>query len=134
LGHDDVVFSDQFRTMNHYLRGPEARPLSGDPGPLAQSLRALEETGRGGALWIVAPYSARGGHRTSPKLGGFKAWVYDNCRLRNAIGVARLDFRQNELQIYSCPATAPVSVIRASGSLRSSDSSRVPPSVEGSRR
>lgn len=134
LGPEDVVFSDQFRTMSHYLRSTEVQRLSGDSGALVQSLRALRETGRGGALWIVAPYASRGGHRTSPKLGGFKAWIYDNCQLRNAIGVARLDFRQNELQIYSCPTTAPSGVTRPTRTLTSPDSTLAPSSVERSRR
>ncbi|MEA2725017.1 MAG: hypothetical protein QOH59_2788 [Gemmatimonadales bacterium] len=101
----DVVFSDQWRTMDHYLRGTEVQPLSGDPGVLGQALRQLQDTGRGGVVWVVAPYSARGGLRTNPRIGTFKTWIYENCRLRNAIGVARLDFRQNELQIYSCSWT-----------------------------
>ena len=101
----DVVFSDQWRTMDHYLRGTEAQPLSGDPGVLREALRNLQETRRGGAVWVVAPYSARGGLRTNARIGLFKAWIYENCQLRNAIGVARLDFRQNELQIYNCSVT-----------------------------
>lgn len=115
----DVVFSDQFRTMTHYLRGTQVQHLSADPAPLMQSLRVLQQSGRGGTLWIVMPYSSRGGHRTNPKLSSFKPWIYDNCQLRNAIGVARLDFRQNELQIYSCPPTAPSGVTRPIGALSS---------------
>ncbi|HEY5940893.1 MAG TPA: glycosyltransferase family 39 protein [Gemmatimonadales bacterium] len=101
----DLVFSDQWRTMDHYLRGTEAQPLSGDPGVLREALRKLQDKGGGGALWVVAPYSARGGLRTNARIGIFKAWIYENCRLRNALGVARLDFRQNELQIYNCSVT-----------------------------
>jgi hypothetical protein len=102
----DVVFSDQWRTMDHYLQGTEVQPLNGDSGALGQALSKLHDTRRSGALWIVAPYSARGGLRTNPKIGTFKAWIYENCQLRNALGVARLDFRQNELQIYNCSGTA----------------------------
>ncbi|HWN18345.1 MAG TPA: hypothetical protein VNO19_05460, partial [Gemmatimonadales bacterium] len=101
----DVVFSDQWRTMDHYLRGTEVQPLSGDPEILREALRSLQETQRSGAVWVVAPYSARGGLRTNARIGPFKAWIYQNCQLRNAIGVARLDFRQNELQIYNCSVT-----------------------------
>ena len=31
-------------------------------------------------------------------------WIYENCQLRNTVGVARLDFRQNQLQVYRCPS------------------------------
>jgi hypothetical protein len=34
-------------------------------------------------------------------------WIYTNCQLRNTIGVGRLDFRQNYLQIYRCPPLTP---------------------------
>jgi mannosyltransferase len=118
LNPGDAVFSDQFRTMRHYLRGVQARHLSADPAPLTQALDLLQQSGHG-ALWVVAPYSSQGGHRTNPKLGSFKAWIYQNCQLRTAIGVARLDFRQNELQIYRCPPLPPVGSFAQDG-----DSSR----------
>jgi hypothetical protein len=102
VGPDDVIFSDQLPTMVHYLRGARLRQLVADPNVLGESVRALEASDGGGTLWIVAPYSARGGHRTNPGLGGFKAWIYQNCRLRNAVGVARMDYRINELQIFEC--------------------------------
>lgn len=105
----DVVYSDQPKVMTHYLQGPEARRLVADPPLLMQSIRMLTQTGRGGSLWIVSPYSSRGSHRTNPKIGGLKAWIYDNCRLRSAVGVARLDFRVNELEIFQCPAPLPPS-------------------------
>jgi Dolichyl-phosphate-mannose-protein mannosyltransferase len=103
LGPEDVVFSDQHRTLSHYLRRGKAQRLVADPAPLMQSVRALHEAGSGGTLWIVKPAAARGGHRTNPELGTLHGWIYQNCQLRNSIGVARLDFRQNELEIYGCP-------------------------------
>jgi hypothetical protein len=102
LGPGDVVFSDQYRTLSHYLKRGEARRLVADPAPLIQSVRGLDQAGAGGALWIVKPAAAQGGHRTNPGLGTLQGWIYQNCQLRNSIGVARLDFRQNELEIYSC--------------------------------
>jgi hypothetical protein len=106
-GPDDVIFSDQPVVMTHYLRAPEAQRLVADPPLLMQSERMLQESGRGGTLWIVVPYSSRGGHRTNPKIGSLKAWIYDNCQLRTVVGVARFDFRVNELQIFGCrPTTA----------------------------
>lgn len=102
VGPGDLVYSDQFRTVSHYLPGMKIQHLSADPRLLNRSLEGLERSGHGN-LWIVAPYSARGGHRTTARLNDFKGWVWDHCQLREAIGVARLDFRQNELQIYRCP-------------------------------
>jgi hypothetical protein len=110
LAPGDLVYSDQFRTVNLYLPGTVVHHLSADPTALTQSLRALQDSRRGATLWIVAPYSARGGYRTTPKLNSFKTWIYQNCQLREAIGVARLDFRQNELQIYRCPPGGPVDI------------------------
>jgi mannosyltransferase len=110
VGPGDLVYSDQFRTVSHYLPGIRIQHLSADPRPLTRSLEGLEESGRG-TLWIVAPYSARGGHRTTARLNDFKGWVWDHCQLREAIGVARLDFRQNELQIYRCPPEVPTGTV-----------------------
>ena len=95
----DVVISDQSEVTTHYLQGRRAERLVADPQLLSQTVQRLEN---GRSLWIIAPYSAHGGHRTNPRLGGLKSWIYDNCRLRHVVGVARLDFRVNELQIYQC--------------------------------
>jgi hypothetical protein len=107
LSPGDLVYSDQFRTMRLYLTQTPIQHLSADSTALEEGLRGLERSRPAAALWIVAPYSARGGHRTSPKLESFKEWLYNHCQLREAIGVARLDFRHNELQIYRCPPVAP---------------------------
>jgi hypothetical protein len=100
LGPGDVVLSDQSEVTTYYLKGYHAGRLVADPQQLTRQVQSLNDTT---SLWIVAPYSARGGHRTNPKLGGLKIWIYDNCRLRHVLGVARLDFRVNELQIFQCP-------------------------------
>jgi Dolichyl-phosphate-mannose-protein mannosyltransferase len=107
LAPGDIVFSDQYQVLMHYLGDTEVQPLRGDPAPLRESARELGAGGTGGTLWIVAPVSSRGGHRTNPKIDNLKGWIYSNCQLRNSIGVARLDFRQNELQIYRCPPELP---------------------------
>jgi mannosyltransferase len=99
----DIVFSDQPQVMTHYLGRTEAQRLVPDPPSLTESVHQLNQSG-GGAVWLVAPYTSRGSHRTNPKIETLKSWIYDNCRLRNEIGVARLDFRVNELQIFECPA------------------------------
>ncbi|MEO8089901.1 MAG: glycosyltransferase family 39 protein [Gemmatimonadales bacterium] len=102
----DIVFSDQPQVMTHYLGGAEAQRLVPDLPLLTRSVHQLSEPG---SVWIVAPYTAKGSHRTNPKIISLKSWIYDNCRLRNAVGVARLDFRVNELQIFECsPAQAGV--------------------------
>ncbi len=95
----DVVVSDQSEVTTYYLAGRKAERLVADPPRLTRTVESLPD---GRSLWIIAPYSAQGGHRTNPKLGGLKSWIYDNCRLRHVVGVARLDFRVNELQIYQC--------------------------------
>jgi hypothetical protein len=99
LGPGDMVFSDQSEVTTHYLQGRTAERLVADPQLLTQSVQNLDDSA---SLWIIAPYSAQGGHRTNPRLGGLKSWIYDNCRLRHVVGVARFDFRVNELQIYQC--------------------------------
>lgn len=99
----DLVYADQFRTVALYLPDRKVQHLAADPVALSRSLQRVRASGEGGTLWIVAPYAPKGGHRTTPKLNDFKSWLYANCQLRESIGVARLDFRQNELQIYRCP-------------------------------
>jgi hypothetical protein len=99
----DVIFSDQFLVLSHYLGGSVVERLIADTTPLAKTAGQLHAAGSTGTLWIVVPYSARGGHRTHPKIESLKSWIYSNCQLRNTVGVARLDYRQNELQIYRCP-------------------------------
>jgi hypothetical protein len=98
----DVIFSDQFKVLVHYLPGAEIRRLH-DPAQLGQSVGLLNQTGRGKALWVVTPAPSHA-FRTGPKLGSLRGWIYDNCQLRNTIGVGRVDFRQYHLQIYRCPA------------------------------
>jgi hypothetical protein len=101
----DVVYSDQPMVLDHYLEGMVVRHLRPDTLPLRQEMRGLKESGRG-ALWIVAPGL---GHtfRTNLKGGGLIDWIYGNCQLRNITGKGRVDFRQQYLQAYRCPPTAP---------------------------
>ena len=105
LGPGDVVFSDQAKVLEFYLRGATIHYLRGDPAPLAQSLRTVQASGSGRAVWVVSPASAHA-FRTNPKLGGLQGWIFDHCQLRNTIGVGRMDFRQFHLQIYRCPPVA----------------------------
>ncbi len=103
LTRGDVVFSDQAKVLAHYLPGTEvAHMVRADTVPLVRSMRALRQSGAGGALWIVVPAPSHA-NRTNLKLGGLITWIYDNCQLRNTIGVGRLDFRQQYLQVYRCP-------------------------------
>ena len=98
----DVVFSDQFKVLTHYLPGAQVDKLGGDPAPLVQSVQVLRQSDLGGSVWVVAPAPSHA-FRTNPKIGSLNGWMYDNCQLRNTIGVGRLDFRQYHLQIYRCP-------------------------------
>jgi dolichyl-phosphate-mannose-protein mannosyltransferase len=111
LSPEDVVFSDQSHAMAHYLPGTPVQRLRGDPTLLIQSQRTLNQSGRGGTLWIVAPAPSHA-FRTNPELGKLNQWLYDNCQLRNTIGRGRVDFRQQYLQIYHCPPAAPEGVSR----------------------
>jgi mannosyltransferase len=104
LAPGDMVFSDQFRVMTYYLPKAPVLPLTADTGALGRSLRELQESERRGRLWIVAPYTARGSRQTAANLSGLKRWIFNTCQLQNAVGVARLDFRVKELQIFRCPA------------------------------
>jgi len=102
----DVVFSAQSRVTAHYLRGTQVQPLAPDSAQLMQSARVLRQSGRGEALWIVAPAPSHA-FRSNLKRGGLIRWMYDNCQLRNSLGVGRIDFRQQYLHIYRCPPTGP---------------------------
>jgi hypothetical protein len=97
----DLVFSDQYQVLGHYLPTSRVARLTADPLSLAQMVRTMRESGE--AVWIVAP-GASHSFRTNPRLGSLMSWIYQHCQLRNAVGVARLDFRQNQLLIYRCPA------------------------------
>ena len=35
--------------------------------------------------------------------GGLARWLYSNCQLGNTVGVGRIDFRQQYLQVFRCP-------------------------------
>jgi hypothetical protein len=106
LTAEDVVFSDQPLVTAHYLPGRPVQRLIADPARLARARSVLHSNGRGGALWIVAPAPSHA-FRTNARIGSLNDWMYDNCQLRNTIGVGRVDFRQNFLQVYRCPPAAP---------------------------
>jgi hypothetical protein len=103
---EDVVFSDQHEVLSHYLPGAQVQRLAADPPRLMRAVSGLKQAGRGGVLWIVSPAPSHA-FRTNPNLASLNHWMYDNCQLRNTIGVGRVDFRQQYLQIYRCPPAAP---------------------------
>jgi hypothetical protein len=102
----DIVFSDQPMVLAHYLPQHPVRHLRPFLKFLTEAMSELRQSGRGGSLWIVAP-AASHAHRPNLKQGGIINWIYDSCQLRNTIGVGRIDFRQNYLQIYQCPSLMP---------------------------
>jgi hypothetical protein len=106
LGPEDVVFSDQPSVTAYYLPERDVQRLVADPAVFIEAGNVLRRAGRGGVLWIVLPARSHA-FRTNPKLNNLNSWIYDNCQLRNTIGVARVDFRQNYLQVYRCPPAAP---------------------------
>ena len=103
LAPGDVVFSDQHMVLAHYLPSVPVQRLRPDSASLAQSLRELRQSGQGQAVWIVAPAPSHA-FRTNLKAGGLLTWIFDNCRVRHTRGVGRVDFRQEYLQVYRCPA------------------------------
>jgi hypothetical protein len=105
LGPADVVVSDQPMVLDHYLPGPKVQRLQHDTTPLAESVRVLRESGRGGTLWVVAPAPSHA-FRTALKQGGLAAWLYENCQLGNTAGRGRVDFRSQYLQAFRCPPVA----------------------------
>jgi hypothetical protein len=107
LAPGDVVVSDQPVVLAYYLPGRDVQRLVADPARFSQMQSALQRAGRGGALWIVSPAPSHA-FRTNSKLKSLNGWMYDNCQLRNTIGVARVDFRQNFLQVYRCPPLVPI--------------------------
>jgi hypothetical protein len=104
LGPEDPIFSDQPLVLAHYLPGHQVQRLR-DPKALIQEAHRLRESGRG-VIWIVVPARSHA-FRTSPQLGSLSHWMYQNCQLRNTVGVGRLDFRQQYLQVYRCPPGPP---------------------------
>jgi 4-amino-4-deoxy-L-arabinose transferase-like glycosyltransferase len=98
----DIVYSDQPIVLTHYLTGKKVERLRYNVAPLTESLRAARQSGPDGALWIVAPGLSHA-LRTNLKQGGLIRWIYDHCQLTNTVGVGRIDFRQQYLQVYRCP-------------------------------
>jgi mannosyltransferase len=98
----DVVFSDQSGVLAHYLPGTTVERLTPDPARLGETVRALQQSRPESALWVVAPAPSHA-FRTNPNLGSLSRWLYDYCQLRNSIGVGRVDFRQQYLEIFRCP-------------------------------
>jgi dolichyl-phosphate-mannose-protein mannosyltransferase len=105
MGPGDVVFSDQFKVVTHYLPGADVQRLSPDTNRLTQSVQ-VHQSGDPRAVWIVAPAPAHA-FRTNPHIGQLRRWIYNHCQLMDTIGAGRVDFRQYYLQIYRCPAAIP---------------------------
>jgi hypothetical protein len=114
LTPEDVVFSDQPKVVAYYLRGREVRRLVADPVRLDRAASGLRQSGGGGVLWIIAPAPSHA-FRINKGLSSLNEWIYGNCQLRNTLGVGRVDFRQNFLQIYRCPPSAPIGAARPGG-------------------
>jgi 4-amino-4-deoxy-L-arabinose transferase-like glycosyltransferase len=105
VGSEDLIFSDQPSVLAHYLPRTTVRRLLADTARLAQSVRTLDQAGRGGVLWIVTPAPSHA-FRTNPNLDRFNRWTYDYCELRNSVGTGRVDFRQQYLLVFRCPPEA----------------------------
>jgi len=103
IATDDIVFSDQPMVTARYLPEHPVRHLTKDLDSLTQAMDDLRQAERGGALWVVAPAPSHA-YRPNLKEGGMIDWIYQNCWLRNTVGVARIDFRQDYLHIFYCPS------------------------------
>jgi hypothetical protein len=101
VGPGDVVFSDQPMVLAHYLPGHSVQKLR-STAPLDSSFAELRQSGFRSTLWIVAPQPAHA-FRTTLREGGLARWLYSNCQLGNTVGVGRIDFRQQYLQVFRCP-------------------------------
>ncbi len=101
----DVIYSDQYKVLAHYLPGTRIERLRSNPQPLATTVAGQRDSGQG-ALWIVSPSPAHA-FRTAPKISSLNRWMYSHCQLRNTLGVGRIDFRQYYLQVYRCQASMP---------------------------
>jgi uncharacterized membrane protein len=101
----DVVYSDHPAILAYYLSGPRPLRLGADTTQLAAAFLQQRQSGRGGAIWIVAP-ALRHAVRSNARLLSLNEWMFGNCQLRHSTGVARLDFRQDQLQIYRCGPVA----------------------------
>ena len=102
IAPQDIVFSDQPRVLAHYLPGANIQRLVADTLRFQQAARTLRESEPEGTLWIVAPAPSHA-FRTNPDMGQLNRWRYGRCQLRQSVGVGRVDFRQQYLQIFSCP-------------------------------
>jgi dolichyl-phosphate-mannose-protein mannosyltransferase len=122
LVRGDILFSDQPKVMVHYLPGVEVYRLVADPVRLMRAETVVRTRG-GQALWLVAPAPSHA-FRTNPRLKTMNEWIYANCQLRNTIGVGRVDFRQNFLQVYRCPPGAPAAASKAESAPDSTGSDR----------
>jgi hypothetical protein len=103
LSPGDVVVADQPQVVSYYLPRTDVRRLIAEPERLAQA--AGEARARNAVLWLISPAPSHA-FRTNPRIGSLNQWIYTHCQLRNTIGVGRLDFRQNFLQVYRCPPVA----------------------------
>jgi hypothetical protein len=101
----DIVFSDQYMVMAHYLPGADVRRLRATDS-LEDAWQDLQRQARPGALWIVAPAPSHP-FRTNLKRGGLINWIQLHCQLRYIRGVGRVDLRQHYLQVYRCPPIEP---------------------------
>jgi hypothetical protein len=101
----DVIYSDQYPVLQHYLPGVQVFGMTRDPANLERALREARQERPEATLWTVALVAPRGGFRTH-SLPRLSSWLFANCRLAAAYGVPRLDFRQNEIQVYRCPLEA----------------------------
>ena len=124
LAPGDRILSEQYRLIKHYLPGLPVEAIPQDTASMMRAMRALHRSGEEPALWLVAPAPSHA-FRGNLKRGGVLGWIYENCQLRNTLGVSRIDFRQQYLQVYRCPP-AKSGAIEPAEELQPSEQVRVP--------
>lgn len=101
---DDLIIADQARLLRYYLPNRSVVQFRRDSA-YGTSLSAADE-GLGaltGSTWLVVAHVRRGGFNEWD-LGAATTRVQSTCRLSSVFGRPRLDYRHNELRVYSCAA------------------------------
>lgn len=102
----DIVLADQHRLLSYYAPALAPGYLVHEPAVLQDSLDAVQRRAQHGTLWLATMRLWRGGFNDQA-LGDAAAWVTRHCRFEVSLATPRLDYKQNELQIYRCGAGRP---------------------------
>ena len=105
----EALISDQWRVMQHYLPDRTVVRLERDPVALDTAAAKLIGSDTQRDLWLVAVRRWRGGFNEQD-LGPAAQWAWMNCRLETVFSTSRLDYKQDEIQVYRCSPNQAVHV------------------------